>query len=96
MSYGIQVFNASGVKVFDSMDHEGGLLADIVTVPLGASATFDYPEYAGRSGFAMGAASAGSWAGQGQHVVADTTPGFPRFTIPSVTYGSRAFAIFIL
>lgn len=78
MTYGIQTFDAAGTLLWDSSTAAAGVVADVQNVAGGASATFTYPDFAGRSAAALVLLGFGNTG-----VTADTALGYPRVTVPN-------------
>lgn len=78
MSFGAQVFNSSGALIWDSSTVGAGVVADVLVVAAGASGTYEYPDFAGRSVGAVAVAYLGT-----EVPTTDTALGWPRVTIPS-------------
>lgn len=78
MTYGIQTYDSAGALLWDSNTAAAGVVADVQTVAGGASATFTYPDHAGRSCAALVLLGFGDTG-----VTADTALGYPRITVPT-------------
>lgn len=78
MTYGIQTFNSAGTLMWDSNTAASGVVADVQFVAAGASATFTYPDHAGRSAAVIVVLGFGSVG-----ATADTALGYPRIIVPT-------------
>ena len=76
MAYGLQLFNSSGAKFFDSTTAMGGVVVDIITAS-SAVQTKTYPAFPGRTAFTT------VISGIGTDTTTDTTLGYPRVYFPA-------------
>jgi hypothetical protein len=91
MPAGLQVRNAAGALVWDSTTVVGAIFADIRTYFAASSDTVSFPQYAGQQAAVVPLSPGGR---EGIGVSADTTLGYPRFTISPVSE-NRQFAMLI-
>jgi hypothetical protein len=92
MTYGLQLFNASGTKFFDSNTALGGCIVDIVTTDEFVTQTKTYPEFPGRSAYVVLL-----YSGDTEPVI-DTTLGYPRIVFPISHYAAypSVWMVFVL
>lgn len=90
MSYGLKVWDSSGDVTFDSTLAVGGCLMEIVSSSTSSSVVKTYPNFAGRSAFAV----LTTWLRYSVIPTIDYALGYPRLTIP-VTSADVKFAVFI-
>jgi hypothetical protein len=89
MSYGLQVFDASGSLAFDSRTAAGGVCLGIFTVPA-SGGVFTFPEMgSGLQGYCI------NFQGKSiQGMQFDNNLGYPRFTFPNLNW-PRYVALFV-
>lgn len=78
MTYGIQVFSASGALVWDSSAVGSGVVVDVFAVAAFASDTKTYPDFPGRTAGAVVLSHLGSTV-----PAVDYSLGHPRVTVPT-------------
>ena len=89
MTYGVQIFSASGALTWDSSTAGGGVVADVRTVAAGATAVWTYPAFAGRVGRVFSA----FYLGLDPSVV-DHDLGYPRVTV-SISIYTRTLMVVV-
>ena len=77
----MQVYNASGVLVFDTETALGGQIVDMPTVAALATQTFFYPAFAGRSMDVLLIGSAFGYSGDDIGAPVDYALGYPRVIV---------------
>lgn len=92
MTYGLQVFNASGACTFDSDSAVGGVCLGFFTVAA-AGSSWTFPDFAGAVGGV--ALLAGSGFGAFSYTV-DIALGYPRFIFASSASGYDTVVLFVL
>lgn len=80
---GLQVFNSSAVKTFDSSESPGGVIARVVTQPAAGAgnAVWSFPAFAGRTGLAYPLGI------DPTKVAVDHALGYPRFVVQQASSG---------
>lgn len=82
----IEVYDSSGLVVFNSRDVKGGVVAGTYLVTSSAT-TLTYPEFAGYTAFVVVHTSSVIPHG----ITTDTTLGYPRVIVPAG--GTRRFSV---
>lgn len=91
MSFGLQIFNASGTLTFESPTAAGGVCLGIFTVDP-AGSTFTFPSMSGSAGRLLSLAGGGVFS-----YTTDNTLGYLRFVIPpTFLSGSASVMLFAL
>jgi hypothetical protein len=88
VSYGLQIYNASGGLVYDSTTAPAGVVANVLTVAASSAPTYTFPAFAGytlRLVYTNG--GAGLWG-----YTVDYALGYPRVVFSSAG-GSREFLL---
>lgn len=78
MTYGIQVFSATGATLWDSSTAGSGVVVDVFSVAAFATDSKTYPDFAGRTAGAVVLSHLGSTV-----PTVDYSLGHPRITVPS-------------
>jgi hypothetical protein len=84
------VRNAVGAVVMDSRDAVAGACVDMLEIAAGATPTYTYPEFVGRSAIVLDAGS-----GYGDGIAIDTALGYPRLIAASRLY-LRSLAVMVI
>lgn len=92
MGQGLEIRDAGGVVVWNSLDYAGGVVADVRTYAAGATATLTYPDHAGRNVMIVPLVYGASAGGLG--VSSDTALGYPRVTVAAAA-SQRRFAVVV-
>lgn len=88
MSYGLQVFDASGALTFDSTVAAGGVALGFVT-PVSGTLSFSYPDFIGYTGVVLNATG----GVPALLVTVDNAVGYLRFTFDALCIGGT-YALF--
>lgn len=78
MTFGVQVFNASSQLIWDSRTAGSGVVATVIALASGASGTYTFPDFAGRTAGVVSIAYFGTVV-----PTVDYALGYPRVTIPA-------------
>lgn len=88
MSYGLQIFNASGALCFDSTAATGGVALGFVS-PAPGALSFSYPDFVGYTGIVLNVNA----AVPALLVTVDNALGYLRFTFDALCIGGT-YALF--